>query len=442
MLTFSAVLENTQRNLDAINQHGNLGYVGDAFQGFYRRAYSEAEFNVKKLIADIAAQEYGAEVQWDRAGNVHLTIPGSSGKFIAFGSHPDTVHGGGAYDGSLGLVDGLEILGAASRMKNRNLGVRLIIIGGEENSFGRSLKCSAMLHGEFEEQYLSGLNKEPDGTQVSLEQAMLLQGADPQAIKDRAVLFHEVGGENCVGYCEFHIEQGLRLKEAGVPVGIVHAISGSTRPKIELIGEGGHTSVDRIGNSIRNGEEPAPSRDALEVFARGYTDVLNYRNEMMRKHTDLTIACGSAPQIGGGQTGYVDAVIPAIDIRSAHDALRGEVAEKVVEMFGVHAMSQAVTLVESQRPSIPGLPNLDRDFVALMQASSSGVGVQSALIQSRASHDALYFGLKDIPTIMLFVRDQLGISHKPGELADMADNAQAVLVGWEFYQRLNAQYAA
>ena len=64
-------------------------------------------------------REAGLEVDVDAAGNLIGRIPGGAREIWA-GSHLDTVPGGGRFDGTLGVVAGLE---AVERLGTPGLGV-------------------------------------------------------------------------------------------------------------------------------------------------------------------------------------------------------------------------------------------------------------------------------------------------------------------------------
>lgn len=75
-----------------------------------------------------------------------------------------------------------------------------------------------------------------DGDGVSVADAMRAINIDPEGISDA------VWDENdCTGFIVLHIEQGSVLTEAGLPVGMVGLISGSTRIRIDITGRASHT---------------------------------------------------------------------------------------------------------------------------------------------------------------------------------------------------------
>src|SRR5256884_7405677 len=91
------------RRLDDLAQRGAL-----PSGGIYRPLYSPAWSSAMDLVT-AWMKEAGLLTRRDAVGNVWGRIEGSrGGRVIATGSHIDTVRGGGALDGALGVVAGIE----------------------------------------------------------------------------------------------------------------------------------------------------------------------------------------------------------------------------------------------------------------------------------------------------------------------------------------------
>src|SRR5256714_4349920 len=91
------------RRLDDLAQRGAL-----PSGGIYRPLYSPPWTSAMELVTTWM-KDAGLLVKRDAVGNVWGRIEGSrGGRVIATGSHIDTVRGGGALDGSLGVVAGIE----------------------------------------------------------------------------------------------------------------------------------------------------------------------------------------------------------------------------------------------------------------------------------------------------------------------------------------------
>jgi acetylornithine deacetylase/succinyl-diaminopimelate desuccinylase-like protein len=149
-----------------------------------RIGYSPEEDAAHELAAGWF-REAGLEVEADAAGNLIGRIPGGS-RQVWTGSHLDTVPGAGRFDGTLGVLAGLE---AVERLGSPGLGV--VVFRDEERGCAGSRGCTAR----------------PDA------------------------------------YVELHIEQGPTLLRADMPLGVVTAIVGYVRGTRTFEGTPGHAGT-------------------------------------------------------------------------------------------------------------------------------------------------------------------------------------------------------
>jgi acetylornithine deacetylase/succinyl-diaminopimelate desuccinylase-like protein len=155
-----------------------LAAIGD------RIGYSPEEDRAHELAADWF-REAGLEVEVDAARNLVGRVPGG-GRQVWTGSHLDTVPAAGRFDGTLGVVAGLE---AVERLGTPGLGV--VVFRDEERGCAGSRACSA--------------------------------GPD--------------------AYVELHIEQGPTLLRADAPLGVVTGIVGYVRGRRTFTGSPGHAGT-------------------------------------------------------------------------------------------------------------------------------------------------------------------------------------------------------
>ena len=152
-----------------------------------RIGYSPEEQRAHDLAAGWF-REAGLEVEVDEGGNLIGRVPGDA-RQVWTGSHLDTVPAGGRFDGTLGVVAGLE---AVERLGLPGLGV--VVFRDEERGCAGS-------------------------------RARIGAGALPAA------------------FVELHIEQGPRLEQAGVPLAAVTAIVGYSRQTVTITGRAGHAGT-------------------------------------------------------------------------------------------------------------------------------------------------------------------------------------------------------
>ena len=163
------------RILDRLDE---LAALGD------RIGYSAEEDAAHELAAGWF-REAGLVVEVDDARNLIGRVPGGD-RQVWTGSHLDTVPGAGRFDGTLGVVAGLE---AVERLGLPGLGV--VVFRDEERGCAGSKGCSVR----------------PDA------------------------------------YVEVHIEQGPTLLHADAPLGIVTGIVGYVRGRRTFTGTAGHAGT-------------------------------------------------------------------------------------------------------------------------------------------------------------------------------------------------------
>jgi acetylornithine deacetylase/succinyl-diaminopimelate desuccinylase-like protein len=178
----------TKRAFERLDALYSLG----SGRGANRPGGSEAEQQACELAAGWM-EGAGLEVEWDPAGNVVGRLFGSQPELpgVWTGSHLDTVPAGGKFDGTLGVVCGLEAIASAGAC-GRTLGV--VVFRDEERGCVGS-------------------------------RAFVERGPLPGR------------------FVEVHVEQGPVLERAGAPLGVVNGIVGYTRRELVFEGTAGHAGT-------------------------------------------------------------------------------------------------------------------------------------------------------------------------------------------------------
>ena len=95
---------NGTRLYDHLTQLGRIGFVPK--EGTTRLPYTPA-YDEGRIYVQQCMEQAGLQTSVDPVGNLIGTLPGQ-GKTICIGSHIDTVPGGGIYDGTYGVLSGIE----------------------------------------------------------------------------------------------------------------------------------------------------------------------------------------------------------------------------------------------------------------------------------------------------------------------------------------------
>ncbi|NYD46162.1 N-carbamoyl-L-amino-acid hydrolase [Actinomadura luteofluorescens] len=366
--------------------------------GYHRFAWTPPELECRAWFAD-EARRRGLDLEHDPNGNMiawWYPEDGSRTGAVLTGSHLDSVPGGGAFDGPLGIVSAFA---AVDLLRERGVRpARPIGIGAfaeEEGArFGVACLGSRLLAGAIDPARARGLT---DAGGHTFAEVVHNAGLDPHAIGPDEDLLGRIA---C--YVELHVEQGRSLEQ---PVGVASAIVPHGRWRFDFAGEGNHAGTTGLPDR----------RDPMLPFAHM---VIAAREAAERNGTVATV--GKVRVEPNGVNAIPSAVTAWLDARGpADDAVRRTVLE-VDEAARVAARPHRVSvdLAEESYTEIVDFNLALRDRVG---AALGGVPV----LPTGAGHDAGVLSAR-LPTAMLFVRNPTGVSHAPEEFAEPADRLAGV----------------
>src|SRR4051794_3940201 len=187
-------------------------------------------------------EEAGMTAGIDAVGNVAGRYEGERPGLpaVLLGSHIDTVRDAGRYDGNLGVLAAIQAVTELHAKGERlPFAVEVLAFGDEEGvRFPTALAGSRAVAGTFDPATLDAR----DADSVTVREALLAFGCDPAAIPGIARRRERVRA-----YVEVHSERGRVLGAGGLPGGVVTAINGASRFKVEVAGEAGHAGTVPMG---------------------------------------------------------------------------------------------------------------------------------------------------------------------------------------------------
>lgn len=350
------------------------------------------------------AREMGMSARYDAFGNAVARTPGP-GRAVALGSHLDTVRNGGAYDGALGVLAGLEIARRAIAADTWARPVEVIAFRDEEGRFGPFTGSRAMTGGFTPDDLAQ--KRGQDGK--PLVEAMAEAGFDPARVCEAARDFSDL---HC--YFELHIEQGPVLEAGGEAVGIVTAIAGQERFSIRFTGQPDHAGAAPMG--LR--------RDAFAATAR-FAD--RFRDMILADPSDTLRGTIGVVKLMPNQANVVPGEVRlALEIRDTDAAALTRAAAATEALvaetgaaFGVETKARNIYR-EAPVALSPGMQEA-------LEAAARAHGFAHARLPSGANHDAGILA-PHLPVAMLFVPSKDGRSHCPEEHTDWAPIAQTLAV--------------
>ncbi|WP_349826584.1 allantoate amidohydrolase [Brevibacterium litoralis] len=385
-----ATVTSMLRDIHDIGRDGRTG-------GYYRPVWGEAELTLREWFTG-EAQARGLDVQTDRNGIMWAWAGKPAKNALVTGSHLDSVPGGGAFDGPLGVASALA---AYDELVARGVdftapGARPFVIAvfpEEEGSrFDQACLGSKLLNGAADPATVMNL-KDLEG--ITFAEAAKKNGYDPARFGRDEEMLGLMGS-----FIELHVEQGVGLIDMDQPVAIAKSIIGSGRYAMTVRGEGNHA-----------GATPMRLRKDPMVAAAGVVAAVR----RAAAESDGGVATvGRLLAHPGGVNVIPDSVELTLDCRHADDSVRESILSTIRTEGAAAAEEEGCTF------EFTGSGKKTLEFEAELSQRMQQVLPEAPLLESGAGHDAGILA-SDVSTGMLFVRNPTGISHSPEETCEDAD---------------------
>ena len=393
-----------ERNFNAISEFGAL-----KGGGLTRLAFSKEDLEARKFLINLI-EKNGFKLKIDNVGNIYAIYDDgceADAKPVCVGSHIDSVPNGGFYDGTLGVMAGLEAL---SSIKEAGIKLKrplwLINFSCEESSrFKTATIGSKIISGKLSQQRLHEL-KDEDG--ISLFEAMSAAGFKPQNL-DEAIL-----KENSLhAYLELHIEQGPVLERSGINVGVVSGIAAPIRFEITIHGKADHSGATPM--NMRSDALLAASHIiiAANKFAKNKKTAVATVGYAHAKPGVLNVVPGEA-RLG-------------VDLRDIDKASLGELNLELRNFVGELSrelkFSYEIRELSSDEPV-----KLSKHAINLLEDEAKKLGIKTLTLPSGAGHDAMNLTKLASSVGMLFIPCVDGISHNTKEAINFDDAVAATKI--------------
>ncbi|MFL6140034.1 MAG: allantoate amidohydrolase [Frankiaceae bacterium] len=382
---------------------GALAAIGrDPRGGWSRFAWTAEDAAARAWFAAEAGRR-GLAVEVDAAGNQWAWWLPASGEpagrpagAVVTGSHLDTVPGGGAYDGALGVVSALlavDLLRAEGGEPRRPLAV--VAFADEEGArFNLPTYGSKALSGQLD---VDAALRRRDVAGVTLAEA-LAAASMPAPRRDDELL------GRVAAFVELHVEQGRGLADLDAALAVATGIWPHGRWRLDARGEANHAGTTRM----------ADRRDPAAVLAVAIESAREHAIEL-----DAVATVGRVLVEPNGTNAVPSAVTAWLDARAVDDNALEQLVQgfesdvtEAGERYGVE-----VTLgQESFSPAV----QFDPELAERVAGSLDRIGLPAVRLPTAAGHDAGTLA-PIVPTAMLFVRNPTGVSHSPAESASDED---------------------
>lgn len=367
------------------------------------RAYLTPEHRAAHDQLAVWMKEAGLETWQDEAGNQwgRKVSQQANAKTLIIGSHSDTVVDAGKYDGTLGVLMGIEALDV---LQDVELPFHVDVVGfadEEGTRFNTTLLGSSAVAGVWQDSWW----EIEDAQQISMAAAATTFGLDPANVKKAARV-----GDDLLGYLEVHIEQGPVLESLDLAVGVVTAIAGAKRYLFSLEGLAGHAGTVPI--SLR--------QDALCAVAEMVVFI-----EAFAKQHDIVATVGRLDIASAAVNVIPGHVNFSLDIRSQDQQQLEACCETLMTELDRIATARNVRLSGEkiyEASAAPCSKDIQHKWAQVVEDITHK---PAKFLPSGAGHDAMVMAnITDIG--MLFMRCEKGISHNPRENVIKEDVATAL----------------
>lgn len=363
-----------------------------------RIVFSEPDLAARAWFKD-KCRTAGLTIREDAVGNTFARWVGQDDSLgaVGTGSHIDALPNSGRFDGTVGVLGGLEAIRAlqASQFVPRRSIELLLFTSEEPTRFGLGCLGSRILTGNLT--HLKGLDevRRTAGFNGSLASAKLPPG------------YYSA-------FVELHIEQGPLLEASRTAIGVVTNIAAPAAMRVLIKGSGGHAGAVLM-------------RDRRDAFVGAAEMAIAVETAALNTGSSDSVATTGICNVFPGAVNSVPSqVMIEIDMRDSQLIRRDSMVAAITADFKVIAKRRNLELEIEMLNSDPPA-TCDPKIVDHILNACAELGLRHTRMVSRAYHDSLFMS-RITPTSMIFIPCHLGYSHRPDEFASTTDIANGVAV--------------
>jgi ureidoglycolate amidohydrolase len=352
----------------------------------------------------------GLSIREDAVGNMFARWEGSEPALpaAATGSHVDAIPNAGAYDGTVGVLGGLEAIRSLSRAGFRpRRSIELIVFTSEEPTrFGIGCLGSRLLSGTLDASAGQRLNDADDQSLDTVRAAAGFTGPLSSVLLQSGAYS---------AFVELHIEQGPLLEQQQLDIGVVTAIAAPASLRLRIEGEGGHAGAVLMP-------------DRHDAFLAAAEIALAVESAANATGSIDTVGTTGVCQVFPGAVNSVPSrTMLEIDVRDIDGERRDGVLARIREAADEVSTRRGVAItIEPINADPPASCAPEIVEIIAGACERRGLGYQKMI--SRAYHDSLFMA-RVAPSAMIFIPCRGGVSHRPDEYSspDQIDKGIAVL---------------
>jgi N-carbamoyl-L-amino-acid hydrolase len=385
---------NIERLMTRIFELGKIGALEGG--GVSRLALTDADKDARDKVVSWM-RELGLKVHIDGVGDIIGIRAGSEeGSPVMMGSHIDTVATGGRYDGSLGVLAGLEVVEALNDggvTTQKSLAVAAFT--NEEGArFAPDMLGSLVATGELPTETAYDIMS-IDGKRLGDELARIgyLGDSPPEALKPCA-------------YLELHIEQGPILEAHDVTIGAVSGVQGISWTELTIEGVSNHAGT----TPMRFRHDAGYAACAIGRFVRELANAIG---------GDQVGTVGSLELYPNLVNVVAQCAKLTVDLRNTDENCLQK-AEAELSTFAERLAKDEGLRMTSRRLARFEPVEFAPEMIERVEQTARELGLSVERLPSGAGHDAQMMA-PICPTGMIFVPSVGGLSHNTKEYTKPED---------------------
>jgi ureidoglycolate amidohydrolase len=361
-----------------------------------RIVFSEMDLRARAYLKTLFA-EAALSVREDPIGNTFARWTGRDPALppVATGSHCDAIPHAGRFDGTVGVLGGLEAIRALRRAGFEPArSIDLVLFTSEEPTrFGIGCLGSRLLSGSLD---------------ASARERLMSEGHPLDAVRAAAGFSGSLADVPMQpgaysAFVELHIEQGPLLERERIDIGVVTAIAAPASLRISVEGEGGHAGAMLMPDRHDAFLAAAEIALAIEAAARG------------TGAADTVATTGTCEVFPGAINSVPSRARLGVDVRDIELPRRDAVLDAIRRACDEVAARRGVTVVLEAINADPPA-RCAPAIVNAVAAACEARGLRHRMMISRAYHDSLFMS-RIAPAGMIFIPCRGGVSHRPDEYA-------------------------
>lgn len=397
MTSLANLAINQDRLWQSLMEMATIGAT--ALGGCNRQALTDLDKQGRDLFVQWCEQA-NCTIRIDAMGNIFARRAGSNNELppVITGSHLDTQPTGGKFDGVYGVLAGLEVI---RTLNDHNIvtecPVEVVVWTNEEGArFSPAMIGSGVWCGEFD-----------------LDYAYAREDVEHKTLGDELARIgyqgeHEAKAFAVTAAFEAHIEQGPILEAESLQIGVVTGIQGMNWYELTLHGQPCHA-----------GPTPMEVRRDPFMSLHGILDQLYALAEANGPWARVTF--GNITASPGSFNTVPETLKLAIDLRHPDQSVLDAMQTQMHSIINAAAEKHQVGVEIEQVWQSPAIA-FNKDCIQAVDKATQALGYSHKQMVSGAGHDSAYIS-RVVPTSMIFVPCEDGISHNEAENASATDLA-------------------